>query len=690
MGATEPVMLGTDPVSALAELAALLVPDAAPVRRDEAARAAAAAASLTPRGWPRAVEVLADGLGLCVRTGVAPLVAATQQAVPELPVVVFVDGAFIVIDDRRSARVRVRRAPGPTVPTWEPLTSLPAEAMAVTWVEPTLPLTALKSPPSDDHHHLPPLQRVAKLVALERADLKLLVAFSLIAGVLGLAIPVAVQVLVNTVAFGAFRQPVVVLSLLLLAALVVAAALRGAQRWIAERIQRRIMVRLIADLANRLTIAERRALAGGRGPELLNRFHDVVTVKKAVSGLLLDSLQAVVTAVVGLALLAVYHPYLLGFDVFVILAAGGVLFSLGRNAVPTAVKESHAKYEIAEWLEAIAGDADNFKLNGQDALAVVRADALSHRWLDRREAHFRIFFRQYVGALGLQAVANVLLLGVGGWLVIDGQLGLGQLAAAELVVATMLGAFAKLADKLESFYDLVAAADKLGAVLDVPTEEDGGEEPPSEGPLAIRLEGVGVGSRAIDLDLHPGARVLVQGGTAGQRRGFADVLLGLTSPPSGRVLVGDVDARRLRRRAIRRRVALLREGPVPPGTLEEVVRAGRDGITPNAVRAVLDAVGLGDRVASLPEREATRLAADGAPLSPPERAALLAARALAGRPDLIVVDGLLDELSEPERATLVRALTDPVVTSTLVVLAGCPVAIPGNVRKLTLDAGGAP
>ena len=64
------------------------------------------------------------------------------------------------------------------------------------------------------------------------------------------------------------------------------------------------------------------------------------------------------------------------------------------------------------------------------ALALQRADDLTHSYLDAREAHFVIFFRQYVGTLGLQVVSASALLAVGGWLVVERQLSLGQLVAA--------------------------------------------------------------------------------------------------------------------------------------------------------------------------------------------------------------------------------------------------------------------
>ena len=63
---------------------------------------------------------------------------------------------------------------------------------------------------------------------------------------------------------------------------------------------------------------------------------------------------------------------------------------------------------------------------------------------------------------------------LGGWLVVAGQLTLGQLVASELIITAIVAAVAKLGKQIESFYDLMAATDKLGVLLDLPLEDGRG------------------------------------------------------------------------------------------------------------------------------------------------------------------------------------------------------------------------
>ena len=164
---------------------------------------------------------------------------------------------------------------------------------------------------------------------------------------------------------------------------------------------------------------------------------------------LLDGIGLILSAVIGMAVLAFYHPWLLGFDLVMMASIAFIILVLGRGAVDSAIKESKNKYYMAAWLEDIARCPTTFRTAGGTDLALERTDRLVHEYLEARQKHFRILMRQILFALGLQAVASTALLGIGGWLVVDGQLTLGQLVAAELIVTVIVRAFAKLGKHME-------------------------------------------------------------------------------------------------------------------------------------------------------------------------------------------------------------------------------------------------
>ncbi len=166
--------------------------------------------------------------------------------------------------------------------------------------------------------HVTPFGRLRALLQPESSDIFTVCIYALIVGLLNLATPIAVEALVNTVAFGRFLQPVVVLALLLFMFLAFSAAIRAVQTMVVEIVQRRLFARGAGDLAYRLPRVQMKELDDAYAPELVNRFFDVVTVQKVSAQLLLEGIGLVLSAAVGMAVLA-YHPWLAGFDVALIL-----------------------------------------------------------------------------------------------------------------------------------------------------------------------------------------------------------------------------------------------------------------------------------------------------------------------------------------------------------------------------------
>ena len=307
-----------------------------------------------------------------------------------------------------------------------------------------------------------PWLRLRAFFGLERRELWIVVIYALVLGSVSLAVPVAAQSLVNTVAFGSVLQPLVALTILLLGVLTFAGVLGVLETYVVEVLQRRVFVRVADDFGRRIPSVRADVLDKKFGPELVNRFFDVLTIQKSLSGLLLDGLTIALQTIIGMILLGFYHPLLLAFDVVLVVLLSLVLV-LGRGAVATGLKESSAKYKTAAWLEDVSRASHLFRGVKAQQYAAQRTEMLCRDYLSARKRHFRILLRQITGGFGLQIVAMVALLGVGGWLVIDRQLTLGQLVAAELVIASIGASFVKLGKNLEKLYDLNVGVMKVAS-----------------------------------------------------------------------------------------------------------------------------------------------------------------------------------------------------------------------------------
>ena len=460
---------------------------------------------------------------------------------------------------------------------------------------------------SDTSHHASPSQRLRRLLALEQGDLFVVAGYAAAIGLLALATPIAAQVLVNQITFTALLQPVVVMMLLVLVGWGLSGLLRGFQYGVVELLQQRLFVRTAAELAVRLPRVQPVALERGTGPTLITRFFDVVTLQKSAAGMLLDALGIVLQSVLGLLVLAFYHPLLLAFDVALIACIVLIVWGLGRDGVSSSIAESRSKYAVADWLFEMARHPRLFHSTPAAEHAHARTDALLHDYIAARRRHFRIVLRQVGSSLALQALGSAALLGLGGALVIAGQLTIGQLVAAEIIVSTVVSGIAKLGKHLESYYDLMASLDKLGHLEELPLERSGGESLPSgTSGLAVTIQQLTAGytpeqlllSEAC-LTLAPGERVVISGERGSGKSLLGDLLFGLRPPTRGLIELDGQDLRTLELRALRAQIALLRGAEIFSGSLAENLRTARPEASLAELRAALQAVKLWNEHAAL-------------------------------------------------------------------------------------------
>lgn len=505
----------------------------------------------------------------------------------------------------------------------------------------------------DGHHddHPPPTVRLRKLLSQESAALWVVLVYAAFIGLLALATPVAVQALINQVTFGQLRQPLLVLTVLLFLVLLFSGALRLLQATAVEQIQQRLFVRLGSELSLLLPRVLMAQLRKPPGPRLVSRFFEIITVQKSLANLLLDGMSLLLQSLIGLLVLGFYHPLLLGFDVILLMSIVVIVLGLGRGAVKSAVKESRAKYDVADWLMELGSHSLTLRGGRGADWAAQRADVLLLQYVHARRLNFSILRRQIIGALLLQALASSMLLGLGGMLVIWGQLTIGQLVAAELIVSSVVLGVLKFTKHMESYYDLLAGLDKLGYFDDLKDERETGETLTLPERPEVLLRKVKVSDPDSVSELHvdeliisPGSRAAVVGGRG--KRLISEVLYGLLDADHGQVELGGVPIRSLSLSSLRSQVALLhddREGIVA-GSVADNLRFAKESVSFAELRAALQSVSLWNDVSSLPKGLDTQLLSGAPAWSTSMRWRLLIARLLIQKPSLVIVDG---EMSLP-------------------------------------------
>lgn len=514
--------------------------------------------------------------------------------------------------------------------------------------------------------HQSPVSRLVSLLAVEKRDLVLLIIYVVFVGILSLVVPLAAQALVNTIAAGVFSQPLFVLTAIVFSCLMFAGGLRLMKLNLLEQIQKRVFARVALQIADHLPQVKYSVLTMTYAPQLANRFFDVLTIQKTLSKILIEAPSATLQIAIGLTLMAFYSPYLLAFDLFIILFLVLGLWILGFGGLRTSIAESHEKYHVAEWLEEIARCQAGFKRFGMSAFALERTDQFVVNYISARRRHFAVLARQALSHFIFRAFASAGVLAIGGWLVINRQLTLGQLVAANLIVLAVLAAIDKLFGLLESYYDLLTALDKVGHITDLPRDERYGSKILPDAPVGAEVMCRGIhyaypdGNEVLcDLDLHvaPGARVSVVGKSGAGKSTLIGLLSGVLEPKHGIATIDSIDVRDISFENLHERVALVSSAnEVFEGTIEENVIVGREHITHADVVWALGVTQFSDHLHSFADGIKTKILSEGRNLSRGQIQRLLIARAIVGRPRLLLLDEAFTGVDEQDKMKILDEL----------------------------------
>lgn len=513
------------------------------------------------------------------------------------------------------------------------------------------------------------MARLGKLLSENRGDLVALSSYALISALLALAVPITVQSLVNSVA-ASVVQPLLILSIVALIGTSFVGVLAVLQLSLVERLQQRLLAKLALRMARRLIESSAGAWDGRYGPELANRFFDVLTIQKTLAKLLLDGLAAAISAAIGLLLLAFYDSsgLLAGFDAVLLGVIIFFVFPLGIGGLRTSIDESTAKYRLAGWLEELARCQGSFKLHAAPGFLMRRAEGAVAKWLDARRIHFKVNFRQEVGNQIFQALASVGILAIGGYLVVRQQLTLGQLVASQLIVAQILKATDKLLRQAEQFYDLLTGLDKTGYLLDLEPERSGGTPLPAPpvGGARVRVQDVRFSYpagtevlRGLSLNLEPGERVSLVGASGAGKSTLMTLLCGLYDPQYGIIEINGRDLRSVDRSSLRQQVTIVdATNALFEGTVEENIVLGRSYLTPEDINWALRVAQLYDDISQLPMGLETKLVTGGRNLSFGQIQRLLIARAIVDKPSLLILDEAFAALDESTAQRILDGLFD--------------------------------
>ncbi|MBT8276771.1 MAG: ATP-binding cassette domain-containing protein [Bacteroidia bacterium] len=527
-----------------------------------------------------------------------------------------------------------------------------------------------------------PWQRLINMLQLDKKDILQVFYYAVFAGIVNLSLPLGIQAIINLIQGAQISTSWIILVILVTLGVAFAGALQLMQIRIIENIQQKIFTRSSFEFAYRFPKIKMSELRDFYPPELANRFFDTLTVQKGLSKILVDFPAALLQIIFGLLLLSFYHPFFIIYGILLLLLIYVVFKFTAKRGMETSLKESKNKYKVAHWIQEVARSIVSFKLSGKTNLAMTKNDDLVADYLESRESHFRILVIQFIQMIGFKVLVTAGLLLIGGILVLNQEMNIGQFVAAEIIIILVISSVEKLILGLESIYDILTSLEKIGQVVDKDLEPQDGEiifDISKE--FNIQLDHVNYhvdnGRKKIlndiSLDINTSSRILIEGKSGSGKSTLLRLIAGIIQPTDGNIYVNDISLGAVQLNNYRASIgqSLTEESPFE-GTLLENITFGNKNITPEAIHWAIDNVGLTDFVKEQPKGLNTIIYPEGKQIPYTVTKKILLARSIVTKPRLLILKDPLDQFEKEEEIRIMSFLTDSKQSWGLIVISHNP------------------
>lgn len=359
-----------------------------------------------------------------------------------------------------------------------------------------------------------------------------------------------------------------------------------------------------------------------------------------------------------------------------VVAAASVKFQRDSNRAYLLVRD-----RIADTLSGLQ--------EGLSGVRVVQAFAREQVESSRFSRANHDLYRTHMAAVRIQcwylpivefagAATTAIALGVGGWMVSEGEMSIGTIVAFILLLSSLFEPVQQLSQLFNMVQSAAASLNKLYTLLDEPiVVDDRPDAVEADGRSPIRIENVtfGYGSgepvlSGVDLEIAAGERVAFVGPTGAGKSTLAKLIARFYDPTGGVVRLGDADLRDISVRALRDEIVVVpQEGYLFSGSVAENIRVARPDASDAEVEAALRRIGVLERFEALPDGLATEVQERGSRLSAGEKQLVSLARAALADPSVLILDEATSSVDPGTEAIVETAMETLMQGRTVIAIA---------------------
>ena len=514
-----------------------------------------------------------------------------------------------------------------------------------------------------------PIERFYSMLKPDSLEIRNIYVYSISKGLLSLSLPLGIQALINFIQGGKISTSWVLLVFLVILSVLINGLFQIFQLRITENLQQKIFTRAAFDFAYRIPRVKFDTLFNKYPPELMNRFFDTVSIQKGLTKILIDFSTAILHIFFSLVLLSLYHYFFLFFSFLLILLSYFAFKQTFKRGLTTSIKESSNKYELVDWLQELARNVITFKLNTGSNFPLNKTDTMTDKYLQSREKHFNVLLWQYSFMVFFKVLIAFGMLVIGGLLVMEGKMNIGQFVASEIVLVLLINAFEKVILSLDNIYDVLTSVEKIGEVIDMELDDNSGEvflESFKGDGFSIELENLRFKYphqnkyilKDISFRVKSGDKIMITGSNGSGKSTLLNILAGLYEKTDGKILFNDIPLSNFSSESIKKEIGeYLNNQKLFNGTIYENIVMGRS-IEKDSLNWILESLGLINYIKSLDDGLETKIGPSGIRIQGSNIQKLILARVLITKPKLLLLEDPLDNLDREDRKKVLNFLTE--------------------------------
>ena len=542
-----------------------------------------------------------------------------------------------------------------------------------------------------------PLKRYFNLLRLDRKDIIQIISYAIFAGIISLSLPLGIQAIINFIQAGRASVSWIVLVILVVIGVAFVGVLSLMQLRITENLQQKIFIRSAFEFTYRIPKLKFSSTYNKHSSEIANRFFDTLSIQKGTSKLLTDFSAALLQILFGIILLSLYHPFFIIFGILLSILLYLIYRFSYESGLKTSLKESKFKYKVAGWLQELSRNNFSFKNPHHLEFALEKNNRLVNDYINYREQHFRVIKRQFSQLIGFKVIITASLLLIGGFLVLNQQMNIGQFVAAEIIILLVINSVEKIILGLETFYDVLTSVEKIGEVTDLEIESES-EVNQNNCFINLSLELENVSFKFaddntnvlenIDLKIKQGEKIVIEGDNGSGKTTLIRILSGLIEPTQGHFIINDDTFNKMDINQYRTHFGCILQGETLfEGTIFENLTFNNPNISNEDIKWALDNLKLTSFIKTLPNGLKTPIFPDGKQLSSSNIQKILLARCVLHKPRILFLENPTDKMDVATSQEIIAFLMDPNQKWTVVVTSNNKQFSAKSNRVITMQKG---